>query len=287
MKVAVVGAGRTGTAVAVLLMRAGHRVVAVSGRGPTRDRASRFLPGAEVGSPAQAARAGELVLVGLPDDLIAPTVAGIAEAGGFAAGSYVAHLAGSAGLDVLRPVLQAGGHRLAVHPLQTFPDVAHAIDRIPGSSIAVTADDDEGWLVGERIAADLLGEPFRLPDEMRPLYHAAAVFASNYLVAVSAIAADLFALGGVPDPLHAMHPLQAASLDNVADLGPGRALTGPIVRGDVSTVARNLEALAAHAPDVVPAYVALARLTMDLATRSGRLAADAREALEETLATWT
>jgi predicted short-subunit dehydrogenase-like oxidoreductase (DUF2520 family) len=84
-----------------------------------------------------------------------------------------------------------------------------------------------------------------------------------------------------------MQPLQRSTLDNLARLGPGAALTGPAVRGDAGTIERNLEALANAAPDAVPAYVALARIALDLAVRAGRLDAEARARVDEVLARWT
>jgi len=287
MKVAVVGAGRVGAAMAVLLGRAGHVVVAVSGRGPTRDRAASYLPDAAFLEPAATAAAGELVLIGVPDDLIAVTASELADAGAFHAGQYVAHLSGALGLDVLEPVRAAGARRLGIHPLQTFPDVAHALERIPGCTVAVSADDEDGLFVAERIADDLLGQPFRLDDELRPLYHAGAVFASNYLVATTAIATRLFAAAGVPDPSAAMAPLQQATVDNLRDLGPARALTGPAARGDAGTIERNLHALDAHARDAVPAYVAMARVALELATLGGSLAPARRAAVEAVLERWS
>jgi predicted short-subunit dehydrogenase-like oxidoreductase (DUF2520 family) len=158
---------------------------------------------------------------------------------------------------------------------------------LSGCPIAVTADDEDGYRFGEHLARELGGIPFRLSDELRPLYHAAAVFASNYVVTASAVAESLFAAVGVPDPATSMAPLQRASLDHIEQLGPARALTGPAVRGDAGTIRRNLEALAQHAPDLVPTYVALARSTLDLAGDAGRLADGARAAVEDVLAAWT
>jgi len=287
MKVAVIGAGTLGTAVAVLLEAAGHRVVGISGREETRRRASRFLPGAPFLEPAEAAAAAELVVIATPDDVIEPTVGALAAAAAVGPGTWVAHLSGSLGLDVLDPAVGAGARVLAVHPLQTFPDVASALDRLPGSSIAITAQDDEGYLLGEQLAEDLRGLPFRLSAELRPLYHAAAVFASNYLVTTSGIAESLFAAAGVPDPVGAMAPLQRASLENVERQGSAHALTGPAVRGDAGTIRRNLDALELHAPELVPAYVAMARATLDLAERSGRLSSGARAAVEGVLDRWS
>jgi predicted short-subunit dehydrogenase-like oxidoreductase (DUF2520 family) len=272
---------------AVLLIRAGHHVAAVSGRGPTRSRAASYLPGVPVMEPAEAARVGELVILGLPDDLIGSTVRDLATAQAFGEETFAAHLSGAVGLDALEPAREAGARRLAIHPLQTFPDVARAIDLIPGSTFALTADDEQGYAVAERVADDVMGEPFRLEEGLRALYHAAAVFASNDLVVLSDIAARLFAEAGVPDPVRAMSQLQRATLDNVRDLGPERALTGPVVRGDGGTVERNLRALSEHAPQAVPAYVTLAREAVDLAVRSGRLDDDGRRAVEEVLARWS
>ena len=116
-----------------------------------------------------------------------------------------------------------------------------------------------GSSLGESLGRDLGGRPFRLPDAQRPLYHAAAVFASNYLVAVSGAADVLFSRAGVPEALAAMRPLQEATLANVHRLGPRAALTGPAVRGDARTIDRNLSAIAATDPELLAPYVALCR----------------------------
>lgn len=281
------GAGRAGTAVAVLLQRAGHEIVAVSGREPTRERAARFLPGVAVVDPAAAPAGSDLVIIGLPDDLIEPIVSSIATDVGFGEGQWVAHLSGASPLSVLDGARAAGARRLAIHPLQTFPDPDAGIARIPGSTIAVGADDEQGFDIAEGIAADLGGRPFRLPDDRRGLYHAAAVFASNDLVAVAAVAERLFGSAGVPDPVAAMHPLQEATVANIASMGTGAALTGPAVRGDAGTIERNLAALSSTEPWAVPAYVELTRVALDVAVRSGRLGPAARDRVEEVLRRWT
>lgn len=280
------GAGRAGTAIAVLLRRAGHEIAAVSGRGATRERATTYLEGVPFLPPADAARGAELVVVGVPDDAIEAAVVELAQRGALRRGAWVVHLSGAMGLDALAAARPSGARPLAVHPLQTFPDVDGGIARIPGCWVAVTAADEDGYALGEQLARDLQGNAFRLADDARPLYHAAAVFASNYLLAATAIAEELFAAAGVPDPLAAMLPLQRASLDNAERLGPAGALTGPAVRGDAGTVARNLAALATAAPHAVAAYVELARVALSIGERTGSLSAEARERVEEVLATW-
>jgi predicted short-subunit dehydrogenase-like oxidoreductase (DUF2520 family) len=286
MRIAIVGAGRVGTAVAVLLARAGHEIVAAAGRTQTAARVATWLPGVPFLSAIEAAALGEVVVLSVPDDALIPVASELAAAGSVAAGTWVVHVSGAAGLGVLDPLHRAGARRLALHPLQTFPDVEAAIAALPGCHLAVTADDEDGLELGRRLAADLGATPFRLADGRRPLYHAAAVFASNYLVATSAVAERLFAEAGVPEPLDAMRPLQETTLANVVRLGPGAALTGPAVRGDASTVERNLGALATSAPETVAAYVAMCRIALDLADETGRLDASGRRAVEEVLARW-
>ena len=286
MDISIVGAGRAGTAVAVLWQRAGHRIVAVSGGAATAERAMRHLPGVPVLGAPDAARAAELVVIGVPDDLIAATVQELADAGAVASG-WVAHLSGATPLSALDAARSAGARGLGIHPLQTFPDVDAAVERIPGCVVAVGADDDEGAALAERLARDLGGRPFRLPEERRAIYHAAAVFASNYLVAATGVAEVLLEVAGVPDPIGALTPPQQATLANIARSGPAEALTGPAVRGDAGTIELNLQALANSSPWAVDAYVEMARVAVDLAMRGGRLSPDQRAEVEKVLARWS
>jgi predicted short-subunit dehydrogenase-like oxidoreductase (DUF2520 family) len=259
----------------------------VPGRAATAARVAAHLPAVPVLDAAEAAAAAEVAVIGTPDDAVEPVVRSLVEAAAVGPHLAVVHLSGSLGIEALREARDAGATVLSMHPLQTFPDVDAAVERLPGSPVAVTASDDEGYTLGERLARDLGARPFRLADELRPLYHAAAVFASNYLVTTSAIAEELFGAAGVPDPASAMAPLQRASLDHVERLGAEGALTGPVVRGDAGTIRRNLEALSRHAPTTVPAYVAMARASLDLAVRSGRLSPDVRAAVDDVLDAWT
>ncbi|HSD48335.1 MAG TPA: Rossmann-like and DUF2520 domain-containing protein [Actinomycetota bacterium] len=286
MDVAVVGAGRVGTAMAVLLGRAGHRIRAVGGGEATRERTARYLPGVPMLPNEDVARSAQVVLLGTADAAIEPVCTSLVRSGALGPGQTVAHLSGATGLEALGTAEASGAGVVCLHPLQTCPDVEAAIARIPGSAFAVTAREPEPLELGMRLAEDAGGRPFALEDAMKPLYHAAAVFASNYLVAISALAEDLGGVAGIPDARAALAPLQRATLENLEAVGPAAALTGPAVRGDAGTVERNLRALGEHAPEAVPAYVALADLTLDLASRSGRLPRRGRVAVEEVLARW-
>ena len=282
MDLAIVGAGRVGTSLAVLWRRAGHRIVAVAGGPATPERAARFLPGVPVADAVEAATGAEIVVIATPDAVIATVCREMADAGALGSASAVVHASGATGLDALDAAASVGARILSVHPLQTCPTV----EAIPGAAFAVTALGEDGFALGERLARDAGGHPFRLADERKPLYHAAAVFASNYVVTVTALAEELERVAGVPEPIAALAPLQDATLANVRRVGAAEALTGPAVRGDAITLQRNLEALAEHAPDAVRPYVTLADLALALAERSGRVPPRGREAVEEVLVRW-
>ncbi|MEP6758263.1 MAG: Rossmann-like and DUF2520 domain-containing protein [Actinomycetota bacterium] len=283
MDIAIVGAGTAGTAVGVAWGRAGHRIVAATGRDATLERVAAWLPETPVRAISEAGAIAEVVAIAVPDDALPTVVTEVANV--VTPGAWVLHLSGAQGLDVLAPIVGAGGRVLALHPLQTFADVAGALDALRDCAVAVTAVDTAGFGLGERLATDLGGRPFRLPDAARPLYHAAAVFASNDLVAISGAAEALLSIAGVPDALGAMRPLQETTLANVHRLGPHAALTGPIVRGDVGTIDRNLRAVAAAAPHLVAPYVELSRLALSLA--GDRLPGAGRTAVEKVLAAWS
>jgi predicted short-subunit dehydrogenase-like oxidoreductase (DUF2520 family) len=290
MKVAVLGAGRVGTAMAVLLARAGHEIVAVSGRAATRERAARSLPGVPVLRDREVAGLGpDLILLGVPDDLLPDLVTTLVEAFGAqggAGGTRVAHVSGAVPLSVLDPLRTVGARTLGLHPLQTIPDVDRAIEWIPDAAMAVAAHDGADAAFGEALAGDIGARPFRLAETDRPRYHAAAVMASNHLVVLTALAQELLE-GVMPEPGEAVRVLQAATIENAANLGAGRALTGPAVRGDVGTVERNLQALADAAPAALPTYLALTRSALRLAADAGRLQEGSRIAVEEVLDRWS
>ncbi|MEX2459212.1 MAG: DUF2520 domain-containing protein [Actinomycetota bacterium] len=284
LDLAIVGAGRVGTALGMLLQRAGHRIVAASGRADTVWRVQKFLPGVPVVPPRQAVTGAQVVILGVPDDSIRVICSNIST--GLHRGMVVIHLSGALGLEVLSPAAHWGAYPVALHPLQSIPEVEAGLKRIPSSAFAVTASHETAWQLGERLARDAGGVPMRVSSQNKSLYHAAAVFASNYLTTVEAIAEQLFTTAGIKDTRTAMGPLAIATLSNIVREGPTRSLTGPVVRGDVGTIERNLDALKQAAPEAIPAYVALAIAAAGIAERSGRLSYQDRRRVEEVLARW-
>lgn len=284
------GAGRVATALAVLLEHAGHRIVVAAGRQGSRERVEGYLPEVPFVPLAEApavARNAETVVVGVSDDAIGPVCDDLARGGVFRTGQFVLHLSGSVGLDVLGSALAGGSEILSVHPLQSFPTVARGLDRFPGSGVAVTGGTEAALAFGESLARDAGGIPFRVADELKPLYHAAAVFCANYLVTVEAMAEELFVKAGLPEPIPLFAPLARAVLENALAQGPKLALTGPAVRGDAGTINRNLEALKREAPQALPAYVVLAGLAARIASETGSLSEEQRLRVAEVLERWS
>ena len=254
---ALVGPGRAGTSVALALVGAGWRPVAVAGRTvespSTRHAVARL--GVPVVPVAAAGAGAALVVIATPDAAIEHSARDLAPS--LEPDALVVHLSGARGLDALAPVAElrpdcAVG---ALHPLQTFaaPDPA----RIAGSWAAVA-----GPPAVADLARALGAHPFVVPDDRRAAYHAAAVVASNHLVALLGQVERLADVAGVP--FDAFRPLVEATVANCGDRGPAAALTGPVARGDAATVAAHLEALPDAERDT---YRALALAALVLSAR--------------------
>ena len=283
LDVGVVGAGRVGTALAVALSRAGHRIAAASAvSDASRQRVERYLAGTPVRQPEEVVAAADLVLLTVPDDTLPGLVRGLAATGAQLAGRLLVHTSGRHGLAVLEPAAQQGALPLALHPVMTFTGRADDADRLAGISFGVTAP-----LVlrpaAEVLVLEMGGEPVFIAEADRDLYHAALAGAANHLVTLVAQAQDLLARAGVAQPARMLGPLLSAALDNALRLGDA-ALTGPVARGDADTVAGHVAALRLQAPEALPAYLALARLTATRALANGTLTAPEVERLLAVLA---
>ncbi len=284
LKVGVVGFGRVGSVLGVALDRAGHRIVAVSGVSPeSRRRAQRMLPDVPVRPADEVVAGADLVLLAVPDDALPALVSGLSETGGWRPGQLVAHVAGAYGLGVLDPATQAGALPLALHPVLPFTGRGDDdLARLVGASFGVTAPAPLR-LVAEALVIEMGGEPVWVPDEVRPLWHAALTVGANHLTTLVNEAVDLLRIAGVEEPGRVLGPLLGAALDGALRYGD-LSLTGPVSRGDAGTVARHLAALSRSAPDSVAGYVAMARQTADRALASGRLRPEQAEALLDVLA---
>ena len=216
--ISVVGAGRVGKAIAA---RLGEQI-------PTR------LVGRELDVGGD-----DLVVLCVPDGVIAEAARSIAP------GPWVAHTSGACGLDALAP----HERRFSLHPLQTFQEELGP-QQLDGAWAAMSGASEEALAAAGELARLLRVTPFELADEARPLYHAAAGFASAFLVTLRDVAAELMEAAGAPP--EALEPLMLRTMEN------GFRHTGPLVRRDWGTVESHLEAIGAHRPDLLPLYRVLA-----------------------------
>jgi predicted short-subunit dehydrogenase-like oxidoreductase (DUF2520 family) len=284
LAVGVVSAGKVGSVLGAALARAGHDVTGVAAvSDASLRRAAALLPEVPVLDPVEVAARSSLLLLAVPDDALDALVAGLAEVRATSPGQLVAHTSGRHGLEVLAPLVRFGALPLALHPAMTFAgDPTTDLARLAGAPFGVTAPEPLR-VVAEVLAVEMGGEPVWVPDEARPLYHAALAHGANHLVTLVSQAVDALRAAGVDAPQQVLSPLLSAALDNALRRGDA-ATTGPVVRGDARTVADHLEVLAAVQPDTVPAYLALARATADRAIGAGRLTGEQVAGLLEALA---
>ena len=285
LAVGVVSAGRVGAVLGAALAAAGHHVVATSGvsRESVR-RAESLLPDVPLKSPDDVVAGVDLALLAVPDDALPGLVRGLAAAGCFRPGQIVVHTSGAHGVGVLAPAVEYGVLPLALHPVLTFTGRVEDVARLAGASVGVTATegDEVGWSVGEALVVEMGAEPVRVPEGVRPLYHAALAHGANHLVTLVRDCADLLDRAGVRPAERLIAPLLSAALDNALRHGD-RALTGPVARGDTGTVAVHLRELDAADPDLARTYRALAARTAHRAQAAGLLPDHAAQDVLRTL----
>jgi predicted short-subunit dehydrogenase-like oxidoreductase (DUF2520 family) len=232
LRCAVIGAGRLGHALAAALTRAGEEVEGPLGHGadPKADVVLLCVPDQEIRAAAQA---------------LTPLNA-----------QFVGHCSGATTLEPL-----AGHEAFSLHPLMTVPENAAA--PFAGAGCAIAGSSPAALRVAEDLATTLDMRPVHVADEDRAAYHAAASIAANFLVTLEGAAERLAATAGVPREL--LVPLARAALENWAANGAELALTGPVARGDETTIARQREAIEQRAPDLLEAFDALVAASRVLA----------------------
>jgi predicted short-subunit dehydrogenase-like oxidoreductase (DUF2520 family) len=282
--VGIIGAGAVGTALGAALYRAGWPVAAVASRDAARrERFRGLVPGARAFAEAPAILDEvELIILAVPDDAIERLAGELRLYGGQA----LVHTSGVLGAEVLEPARAAGTQLGAFHPLVAFADTERAIAAFHGATIAVEGDDQLVSHLAD-MAEALGATAVRLEPGSKAAYHAAAVLAAGGFVALLDAIAELGRAAGLDEAgsLAVYGGLIEQTLGNARALGIRSALTGPMTRGDVGTLARHLDALARLAPAALPLYLAAAEREIALAESRGSLAPDAAESMRRLLAT--
>jgi predicted short-subunit dehydrogenase-like oxidoreductase (DUF2520 family) len=218
------------------------------------------------GDWAEATLSSDLVIVAVPDDAIAEAAATLAPREAITSSLVVLHLSGLLDRSALGVLAPTGAALGSFHPLQTIADPTTAPARLLGAYAGVEGD-PRAEAEGEQLAEMLGMHPIRLTAAAKPAYHAGAVFAANFLVALAGVAERLAREAGIPDvdAGRVYLPLLRGAASNL-DAGAAAALTGPIVRGDVATIRAHLGALGAEDREL---YRRLGLATLPLARQAG------------------
>ncbi|HAF17813.1 MAG: DUF2520 domain-containing protein [Syntrophomonadaceae bacterium] len=271
LEIGFVGAGKVGSALAILLQRAGYRIAGVASRtGESANKLATRL-NCPVLSKEDVAKRSEVLFITTSDDAIASVAQEIAEKDGFRSEQIVLHMSGAHTAQLLEPAAEKGAINISVHPIQSFASVEQAITLIPGTYFSIEGD-TRGYSFAQEMVEKLGGKHFKLDSNSKVLYHAAASVASNYLVGLLKTALDLLAAAGVPEEvrLPAFLPLVEGTLENIKKLGIPQALTGPISRGDLGTLEKHLDAMK-ELPELLRVYRTLGLVTVDAALKKGTI----------------
>jgi predicted short-subunit dehydrogenase-like oxidoreductase (DUF2520 family) len=264
--VGIIVPGRAGVGLGLALARARY-VVRLHGRHTTAVPAPLTLSVGPGDEPPPWVAEPPIVILAVRDDAIRPLADMLAGAGAIRATQVVLHLSGAQGQEALGPLVGTRAALGSFHPLQTLSDPARASERLRGAWAAV-----EGMAravqAAEGLAQDLGLRTFHLASQAKAIYHAGAVFASNYFVVVEAVAQRLLRHAGLSETeaWQALRPLVEGTFESLTRQEPAAALTGPVARGDDATVRRNLEALTS---DDAALYRALGRAALELAQKRG------------------
>jgi predicted short-subunit dehydrogenase-like oxidoreductase (DUF2520 family) len=267
--IAIIGAGRVGASLGRTLRERGAPIRAVASRNPEHARqAAAFIGGVAAIDLNVAPRLAGRLIIAVSDAAIESVAAQLAGAG--FAGGMALHTAGSRGPEALRALRKAGAATGVLHPFQTFSSPERGCEVLPGSYFAI-AGDERAVEWARELAAALGGRTLAIAQDQWGLYHAAAVMASNYQVTLMDAAVEMLQCAGVAsdDALSAIGTIARATLENITRQGPRDALTGPIARGDVETVARNLSALTDVRVETRDLYRAAGRRTIPMAEQRG------------------
>jgi predicted short-subunit dehydrogenase-like oxidoreductase (DUF2520 family) len=268
-RIGIIGAGRAGSAVGAALASAGHPVTGVSARSrASLDRAAHLLPDVPVLAPDEVTSRADVVVLAVPDDRIGAVAAALP----LTPAQYVVHLSGAHGLAVLGGTAATP---VALHPPMTFRGGPVDLSGVTFTATAPAAATD----FVERLVKGLGAGVQWVSEEHRARYHAGLVHGANHLTTLVSQAYDVLLEAGVTDPVAALRPLLSATLDNTLRSGHD-ALTGPIARGDVETVAAHLAALRGRTAST---YAELARATVERVTQDQRIDAATAERFAQLL----
>jgi predicted short-subunit dehydrogenase-like oxidoreductase (DUF2520 family) len=283
--IAIIGLGKVGTALGFLLRSAGHEIIAVSDASPEALRKGVEITGGKsFHDSSLAASMAETIFITVWDDAIESVCNEICESGAVHPKNRVVHVSGAGGLDLLEAAKKSGAFVASIHPLQSFADTEGAIENIPGSTFGITSQEEiAGWAA--QIVKDLGGTSFFVSERDKPLYHAAACIASNYLITLMNIVEEMYKSIGFSDDkaIKAFWPLVKGTVKNIENKGTAPSLTGPISRGDIGTIKKHLRVFQSTYPALLNLYKEMGIFTVNIGLSNKTLSEEKAEEIKSLL----
>ncbi|MEQ8525632.1 DUF2520 domain-containing protein [Gracilimonas sp.] len=265
-RITIIGLGSVGTAFLNVLSEAGYQVLSVYNRSEIDPDLIKKFPNTifTKGLPKESGELGDIIFITVSDDAIESISEALSESLAALNGKIVAHCSGAHSSVVLSSMQKKGVSVASFHPMKAITPKTNSFE---GTWFDVEGE-EEAMLKLEKIADNLKAHSFRVEPKAKPLLHASAVVASNYLVVLAELVSKISSLGNVPEEtaLKAITPLMENTLQNVKELGVTEALTGPIARGDLKTVKQHIESLK-KAPELLSLYRTLGIEAVKIAVR--------------------
>ncbi|NLI90644.1 MAG: DUF2520 domain-containing protein [Peptococcaceae bacterium] len=273
-KFAIIGTGVVGTALAVLLEKAGFECIGVNTRSHfSYERFRKYLQREHM-ELDQICLQADYVFITTHDGSIETVAEKLTEhKRNMKKAQLWVHCSGSMKSEIMCKDPSLPVNYLSIHPLQAFANIESALCLISGTHFGIEGDTEKSEAIGETLVKILGGIPHRIDPMRKTLYHAGAVAASNYLVSLAYLAVKLFGQAGIPqgEALESLLPLMKGAYQNIAKVGLPCALTGPIARGDTAVVARHLQEMP---PELLDTYKGLGKLALELGKERKRLSGD-------------
>ena len=284
MKIAFIGAGKVGSAMAILLSLKGYKISYIMSRNvDSAEKLAQRVKSTAATDLKKVIQDTDVIFITTPDRVIKEMAKKIAETGLKASQQYVFHVCGSQSSESLMVLKENGWVTGTMHPLQAFADIDMAVNILPHTYFALDGD-EKAVALAERIVESIGGKSFFVPSQYRALYHAAACIASNYTVTLMHVATQLFEKFGIKEEaaIAALMPIMKGTLANIESKGTINALTGPIVRGDSVTIEAHLAKMRQYAPKEELVYKVLGRYTQEFVQKKKFLARKIENKIDNT-----
>jgi predicted short-subunit dehydrogenase-like oxidoreductase (DUF2520 family) len=273
-KVAIIGAGKVGTAIGYLLSRRGYRIVGVASRTlKSSKKAVSFIGHGDASKDlGKIAGQADIIFITTSDEAIENVCKKLASSRCLVQGTYIFHTCGALPSSILVSAKKVGLYIGSIHPLQSLADVKEAVKRLKGSFFCIEGD-RKAINVAKKIVSDLKGRCLTVSVDRKPLYHAGAAVVSNFLVSTINFGLELNEAAGIKREraLKALMPLIHGTVGNIETIGIPAALTGPIARGDAEIISRHLKTICKEKKEFLNLYSELGMHTVKIAQKKGTL----------------